>query len=115
MPEIDRKIKLFNDIINSIILIEQFLGGINLFEEYTVDTKTKSAIERQLGIIGEAVKRIKDIDPEELIRFHSDIIGFRNILIHNYDGIDDAIVWAIIKDDLTALKAEIASRLDIEQ
>ncbi|MBD1392448.1 HepT-like ribonuclease domain-containing protein [Mucilaginibacter glaciei] len=97
-----------------LFLIEQFLGSINLFEEYTVDTKTKSAIERQLGIIGEAVKRIKDIDNQELIRFHSDIIGFRNILIHNYDGIDDSIVWAIIKEDLTALKEEVSKKLELE-
>ena len=114
MEENKRKAKLFNDIINSITLIEQFLGSINLFEEYTVDVKTKSAIERQLGIIGEAVKRIKDIDPQELIQFHSDIIGFRNILIHNYDGIDDSIVWAIIKQDLTSLKEEVARKLDLE-
>jgi uncharacterized protein with HEPN domain len=108
----DRKIKLFNDIINSIILIEEFLGPINLFEEYTVDLKTKSAIERQLGIIGEAIKKIKDIDSRELIRFHSDIIGFRNILIHNYDNIDDSIVWSIIQDDLTLLKMEVLEKLE---
>jgi len=114
MEEIKRKAKLFNDIISSIILIEQFLGSINLFEEYTVDIKTKSAIERQLGIIGEAVKRIKDIDSQELIQFHSDIIGFRNILIHNYDGIDDSIVWAIIKQDLALLKEEVAKKLNLE-
>ena len=108
----DRKIKLFNDIINSIILIEDFLGPINLFEEYTVDLKTKSAIERQLGIIGEAIKKVKDIDAEELIRFHSDIIGFRNILIHNYDNIDDSIVWSIIKDDLILLKIEVLEKLE---
>ncbi|MGN6397608.1 MAG: HepT-like ribonuclease domain-containing protein [Mucilaginibacter sp.] len=55
----DRKIKLFNDIVTSIDNIERFLGSINLFEEYAVDLKTKSAIERQLGIVGEAIKRIK--------------------------------------------------------
>lgn len=114
MHEIDRKIKLFNDISASIGLIEEFLGPINLFEQYTVDLKTKSAIERQLGIVGEAVKRIKDIDPNELIAFHSDIIGFRNILIHNYDGIDDAIVWSIIKEDLTNLKEEVSKKLQNE-
>jgi len=51
-----RKAKLYNDITNSILLIEEFLGSINLFEEYVVDLKTKIAIERQLGIIGEAKK-----------------------------------------------------------
>ena len=88
----ERKLKLFNDIINSINLINEFLGSINLFEEYTIDIKTKSAIERQLGITGEAIKRIKEIDPQELIKYQADIIGFRNIIIHNYDAIDDAVV-----------------------
>jgi uncharacterized protein with HEPN domain len=88
----DRKVKLYFDIVRSIDLINQFLGPINLFEEYTVDLKTKSAIERQLGIIGEAIKKLKDIDPEELIRYQNDIIGFRNRLIHGYDTIDDYIV-----------------------
>jgi uncharacterized protein with HEPN domain len=57
---LDRKKKFYFDILYAIDLINQFLGSINLFEEYTVDLKTKSAIERQLGIIGEAVKKIKD-------------------------------------------------------
>jgi uncharacterized protein with HEPN domain len=63
----DRKVKLYVDIINSINLVEEFIGSINLFEEYDVDQKTKSAIERQLSILGEAIKRIKDIDPIEPI------------------------------------------------
>lgn len=46
----DRKVKLYFDIVNSIDLIQEFIGPINLFEEYTVDLKTKSAIGRQLGL-----------------------------------------------------------------
>ncbi len=110
----DRKIKLFNDIVSSIDNIERFLGSINLFEEYAVDLKTKSAIERQLGIVGEAIKRIKEIDPEELFNYQKDIIEFRNILVHNYDAIDDAIVWSIIKEHLVNLKTEVLSKLEIE-
>jgi len=109
---IERKAKLYYDIVNSINLIEEFLGSINLFEEYTVDLKTKSAIERQLGIVGEAIKKIKELDSQELIQYHSDIIGFRNILIHNYDSIDDSIVWSIIKKDLTSLKDEVLQKLN---
>ena len=77
---IDRKAKLYIDIVNGIDLIHEFIGTIDLFEEYTVDLKTKSAIERQLGIVGEAIKRIKDIDPNESIQYRDEIIGFRNIL-----------------------------------
>jgi uncharacterized protein with HEPN domain len=114
MESADRKVKLYYDIANAINLIEEFLGPINLFEEYTVDLKTKSAIERQLTIIGEAIKKIKDLDPEELIKYHSDIIGFRNIIIHNNDSVDDSIVWSIIKRDLVSLKQEVLQKLNIE-
>ena len=110
----ERKVKLYNDVINCIHLINEFLGPINLFEEYTVDLKTKSAIERQLTIIGEAIKRLKDIDPTEFLTYQSDIIGFRNIIVHNYDFVDDTVVWSIINEDLVSLKNEVLAKLEIE-
>jgi uncharacterized protein with HEPN domain len=51
----DRKAKLYFDIVVSIDLIEEFIGPLNLFDEHSVDSKTQSAIERQLSIVGEAV------------------------------------------------------------
>ena len=110
----DRKAKLYLDIINSIDLIQEFTGSINIFEEYTIDLKTKSAIERQLGIIGEAMKRIKDIDPNEPIQYRDEIIGFRNILVHGYDVINDGTVWSILKTYLKPLKKQMESKLHIE-
>ena len=108
----DRKGKLYVDIINSINLIEEFIGSINLFEEYDVDQKTKSAIERQLSILGEAIKRIKDIDPNEPIEYRDEIIGFRNILVHGYDIVDDGVVWSILKKYLNPLKKQILEKLE---
>ncbi|HVV54351.1 MAG TPA: HepT-like ribonuclease domain-containing protein [Mucilaginibacter sp.] len=110
----DRKAKLYFDIVASIDLIEEFLGPIDLFDEYSVDRKTQSAIERQLGIVGEAVKRIKDIDPDEHIQYRDEIVGFRNILVHGYDIIDNGTVWLIIKDYLAPLKQEILRKLENE-
>ena len=110
----NRKLKLYIDIINSIDLIHEFIGPINLFEEYTVDLKTKSAIERQLAIVGEAIKRIKDIDPNEPIQYRDEIIGFRNILVHGYDIIDDGAVWRILKTYLNPLKEQILQKLELE-
>src|ERR1700761_7355786 len=108
----DRKKKYYDDIIFAISSIDEFLGDINLFSQYKVDRKTKSAVERQLAIIGEAIKKIKEIDATELINYHSSIIGFRNILVHSYDSVDDEIVWAIIKRHLIPLKEEISSKLN---
>jgi len=107
----DRKKKYYSDILYSVSLIEEFLIDVNLFEQYKVDRKTKSAVERQLAIIGEAVKKIKEINPSELISYHSSIIGFRNILVHSYDSINDEMVWAIIKKHLAPLKEEATKGL----
>ncbi|HTH83667.1 MAG TPA: HepT-like ribonuclease domain-containing protein [Mucilaginibacter sp.] len=108
----DRKKKYYDDIIFAISSIDEFLGDINLFSQYKVDRKTKSAVERQLAIIGEAIRKIKEIDATELINYHSSIIGFRNILIHSYDSVDDEIVWAIIKRHLIPLKEEVTQKLN---
>ncbi|MBS1519661.1 MAG: DUF86 domain-containing protein [Bacteroidetes bacterium] len=109
----DRKAKLYFDIVNSIDLIQEFIGPINLFEEYTIDLKTKSAIERQLGIVGEAIKVLRDIDPNEPIQYRDEIIGFRNVLVHGYDIIDDSVVWSILKTYLNPLKKQLLEKLSI--
>ena len=64
---LDQKKKYFKDILYAISLIDEFLNGINFFSQYKVDRKTKSAVERQLAILGEAIRRIKEIDANELI------------------------------------------------
>lgn len=57
----ERVEKYLYDILFAIERIEQFVGSPKVFEQYKTDYKTKSAVERQLGIIGEAVnKAIKE-------------------------------------------------------
>jgi uncharacterized protein with HEPN domain len=107
----DPKKKYYNDILHAISLIDEFLGEINLFSQYKIDLKTKSAVERQLAIIGETIKKTKEIDANELINYQKSIIGFRNILVHSYDSVDDEIVWAIIKKHLKPLKEEFSAKL----
>ena len=90
-------------------MIEEFLVYFT-FPEYQDDLKTKSAVERQLGIIGEAVNNYKKLENVELS--HSrEIIAFRNRLIHAYNSLEDEIIWAIIKRHLTLLKEEIIDLL----
>ena len=110
----DRKKKYYDDIIYAISLIDEFLVDINSFAQYTTDKKTKSAVERQLAIIGEVIKKIKEIKADELINYHSNIIGFRNILVHSYDSVNDEIVWAIIKRHLPPLKEEVIQNLNTD-
>ncbi|MEM6768832.1 MAG: HepT-like ribonuclease domain-containing protein [Bacteroidota bacterium] len=102
----DRAKKYLVDILDSISLIEDFLVGIEEFESYSQDFKTKSAIERQSGIIGEAVNQFQKIELTSQFSSSKQIISFRNRIIHAYDSIDDTIVWVILKRHIPLLKKE---------
>ncbi len=78
---------------------------------YQKDLKTQSAIERQLAIIGEALNKLKKIEPELIIENDQQIISFRDRLVHAYDSIDNSIVWAILKNHLEKLKIEVQGHL----
>ena len=109
----DRKKKYYYDILSAIALINEFLTGTTLFSQYTIDKKTKSAVERQLAIIGEAITQIKKIDGSEIITDHSKIIAFRNLLIHSYDNVEDIQVWTIVTNHLQPLKEEVQAKLEV--
>ncbi|MGI4750262.1 MAG: HepT-like ribonuclease domain-containing protein [Janthinobacterium lividum] len=101
--------KYLSDILVAITLIEEFTIGINDFNIYNNDRKTQSAVERQLGIIGEALTQLRKSDPNIIIQNDKQIIGFRNRIIHAYDSIDNSIIWAIINRHLKELKKEVLS------
>jgi len=107
----DKAGKYLFDIQYAINLIENFIEPIIGFNDYQVDTKTQSAVERQLAIIGEVVNRIRTECPEITLSNAKQIIDFRNRIIHSYDNIDASIVWTIVKKHLPVLKQEIESLL----
>jgi len=81
--------------------------------DYAADELLRSAVERKFEIMGEALNRIRQDDPDVLagIRDHRAIISFRNILIHGYDTIDDRIVWGVIQEGLPGLVEDVAALL----
>jgi uncharacterized protein with HEPN domain len=103
--------KYLSDILRAIELIEQFSATVSNYNEYFKDMKTQSAVERQLGIIGEAVNKFDNLFPETSLKNAVKIVGFRNRLIHSYDTVDPSIIWAIIKNHLSPLKEEINNKL----
>lgn len=108
----DREQKYLGDIILAISLVEEFCATTPDFEKYSADLKTKSAVERQLGIIGEAINHLRRENPDFELSHARKIIDFRNRLVHSYDSIDDSIVWAIIRIHLPQLKSEAAALLN---
>lgn len=108
----DQGRKYLADIIHSIELIESFTSDVVEFNSYIIDLKTQSAVERQLGIIGEAVNKFEKLFPDYSIVNARKIVGFTNRLIHSYDSVDPSIIWAIIKKHLAPLKNETSGLLN---
>ena len=107
----EKRLKYLYDILKAIELIEEFISTINSYNDYVNDLKTQSAVERQLGIIGEAVNKFDAIQPDLSLKNSRKIIGFRNRLIHAYDSVDPSMIWAIIQRHLTPLKEEIIQKI----
>jgi uncharacterized protein with HEPN domain len=95
------------DIEQAINEIFEFLPDRKDFFAYKRDLKTKKAIERNLEIIGEAVKRILDIDEHFPIENARQIVNTRNRIIHDYDNISDEVIWTIVTRELPKLKNEV--------
>ena len=96
------------DAANACQLILQFTENITE-AEYVADLKTQSAVERQFEIIGEALNRIKRIDAELLAELDNwrEIIGFRNVIAHGYDVVENEIVWDSVEKDIPVLLEQI--------
>ncbi len=107
----DQDKKYLSDIIQAIELIESFTSDIKDYDSYVSDLKTQSAVERQLGIIGEVVSKFEKLNPGKLLENANKIVGLRNRIIHSYDTIDPSIIWTIINNHLEALNQEVAIML----
>jgi uncharacterized protein with HEPN domain len=99
------------------------LEAIDAIQRYTVDgrdaffadPKTRDAVIRNVEVIGQAVKGISDqtrsLEPDVPWR---QIAGMRDKLIHEYFGVDLALVWDVVERELPVLRprlSELAERL----
>ncbi len=83
------------------------------FEQFRSDTKTVDAVVRNFEIIGEAAAHV----PEEIVADHpeipwQDMRDMRNVLAHEYFGINENIIWDTIQDDLSRLVPQLKSLLE---
>ncbi|MEM1514246.1 MAG: DUF86 domain-containing protein [Candidatus Thermoplasmatota archaeon] len=108
-----RDYKLFvKDILQAIDKIENFIGTMS-FDEFMKDEKTKSAVIREIEVIGEASKNIP-----ESIRIRSkdlpwkDMARMRDKVTHSYFGIYYETVWKFIKERLPEIKSLISKLLE---
>ena len=101
------------DILEAIERIEKYTArGRNVFDE---DELIQTWVLHHLQIIGEAVRALSPETTSESEDIEwSKILGMRNILVHNYFSIDTDIVWAVIENDLDALRSKIKAHLVAE-
>jgi len=97
-------------ILDSARKIKEYIGGID-FDGFSKDSKTQSAVIMQLHVIGELVKKI----PEE-IRSKSDLpwkkmAGMRDIISHEYFGLDLEQVWKTAVEDVPEMNKQIGKFL----
>ena len=81
-------------------------------EVFAADTKTQDAVLRNLHTLAESTQRLsaplKARHPE--VEWAA-IAGFRNVLVHDYLGINLNRVWEIVENDLPDLKPHVAAML----
>ena len=103
---------LLEDVRHAAQQIQSFAAGRSL-ADYQKDELLRAGIERFFIIIGEALSRLEKVDPSLLnqIADHRKIIGFRNVLVHGYEVIDDQVVWQTIQNHLPVLKDQVEKLL----
>lgn len=101
----------FFDALTAARAIRTFCEGKD-FEHFCADDMLASAVERKFEIIGEALNRIKKKHPS--ISDWSSIIGFRNVLAHTYDHVEDAVAWGIVTKNIPKFIKELEDISGIE-
>ena len=102
MPCIRRDYEVYlEDIRDAIGKVKRYTTGLTR-EAFENDDRTVDAVVRNLQIIGEAVKMI----PESIRLAHANIewkkiAGLRDILAHQYFGVDIEIIWDILENKLS--------------
>ncbi|MDE6437779.1 MAG: DUF86 domain-containing protein [Muribaculaceae bacterium] len=109
----ERTEKYLSDILAAIIEVteETDLRG-RKFEALCSDRVYLRFIERNIGIIGEAMNQVLKRFPEVEITSARQIVNTRNLVIHSYDSLDKEILWAIVIKHLPVLKKEVIQLLN---
>jgi len=94
-----------DDILQAISFIREYVKDMD-YKAFEADRKTQDAVIRNLEIIGEAARTVPDEVRNKAaeLEWHK-IIALRNILIHEYLGVNLKILWDVIQNKLDAVES----------
>lgn len=94
-------------ILEAIEEIENYIAGIS-FDGFLQNSMMRFASVKQIEIIGEAANNISEEVKNKFTEIQwRQITGLRHVLVHEYFGVDNRLIWQIIIDDIPALKVNI--------
>ena len=109
----DRNLQNIFDIAEAAEKIKTYTSGINNADQFFSQSLVFDAVMMNFVIIGESVSRLSDdfinIYPE--INWYK-IKGLRNIIAHDYFGIDAEEIWQIIMNDIPVLVNDLKAIID---
>jgi uncharacterized protein with HEPN domain len=99
--------------LGAIASAREFVDGVSL-AQYATDKMRRSAVERQLEILGEACSRLARLEPSFLTSVSALklAIDLRNRIIDSYDTVDDEMVYLTVTEDLAELPVALTHLLD---
>jgi len=105
------------------VRLQHIIDAIQEIESYLIDTDFSKFMEnsmmrfaciKQMEIIGEASNHVSEDTKAKFTSVEwSQIVGMRNVFVHEYFGVDSSLVWEIIKRDLPDLKDKIIEILNL--
>lgn len=104
--------KRLHDALTACSKLQSFIAGADLMM-YESSDLIRSASERQLEILGEALNQARQHDPSliDQIPHVRSIIGMRNRIAHGYDDVRDEIVWDTLQNDIPPLEQALEAML----
>ncbi len=104
--------KYLFDVLMACEAVLRFVDGKD-FVQYEADLMLRSAVERQLMIVGEAVNRARRLDESvaQSIPEARDIVQLRNIIAHGYAVVENATIWGVVQADVPKLHEQVKMML----
>jgi len=101
-----------NDIYDAINKGISFINKMS-YEEFKEDEKTQFALIRVIEILGEASKKIpSEIKSQNPSIPWREMSGMRDLLIHDYFGVNIEVIWETVKNDLPELKEKVQNLIN---